>query len=171
MTGDPIPLPEFEEYLVWFSVDNAILPTHLGIPTSVSSLLAMLPFSGHHILFPCVWKKRWSSSPCPWKKRWSWGICHLPYLLSILAGCLHVFWLKYRPTIQVAPQTPQLKSSIMSFTSTHLKDLAVGNIIYTDVMINKADMADPTATSTTAKKFASTHQLTSPAYSEIHFLG
>jgi len=41
----------------------------------------------------------------------------------------------------------------MSFTSTPLKDLVVGNIIYVDVVINKADMADPSSKSTTAKKF------------------
>jgi hypothetical protein len=41
----------------------------------------------------------------------------------------------------------------MSFTSTPLKDLAVGDIIYADVLIDKADMADPNSKSTTAKKF------------------
>ncbi|KAF8886083.1 hypothetical protein CPB84DRAFT_1827144 [Gymnopilus junonius] len=40
----------------------------------------------------------------------------------------------------------------MTTTSTALKDLAVGNIIYADVTIDKADMADPSSTSTTAKK-------------------
>lgn len=41
----------------------------------------------------------------------------------------------------------------MSFISTPLKDLVVGDIIYVDVHIDKADMADPTSKSTTAKKF------------------
>lgn len=41
----------------------------------------------------------------------------------------------------------------MSFESTPLKDLAVGDIIYVDVAINRADMADPNSKSTTAKKF------------------
>lgn len=41
----------------------------------------------------------------------------------------------------------------MSFTSTPLKDLAIGDIIYADVLIDKADMADPNSKSTTAKKF------------------
>jgi hypothetical protein len=40
----------------------------------------------------------------------------------------------------------------MSFTSTPLKDLAVGDIIYANVHIDKADMADPNSKSTTAKK-------------------
>ena len=40
----------------------------------------------------------------------------------------------------------------MSFTSTPLKDLAIGDIIYVDVLIDKADMADPNSKSTTAKK-------------------
>jgi hypothetical protein len=40
----------------------------------------------------------------------------------------------------------------MSFISTPLKDLAVGDIIYVDVHIDKADMADPASKSTTAKK-------------------
>jgi hypothetical protein len=40
----------------------------------------------------------------------------------------------------------------MSFISTPLKDLAVGDIIYVDVHIDKADMADPNSKSTTAKK-------------------
>jgi len=39
-----------------------------------------------------------------------------------------------------------------SFTPTALKDLVVGNIIYVDVHIDVADMADPTSKSTTAKK-------------------
>jgi len=39
-----------------------------------------------------------------------------------------------------------------SFTSTPLKSLAVGDIIYVDVHIDKADMADPNSKSTTAKK-------------------
>ncbi|KAF8737183.1 hypothetical protein AX14_013311 [Amanita brunnescens Koide BX004] len=42
----------------------------------------------------------------------------------------------------------------MSQTSTPLKDLAVGDIIYVDVIIDKADMADPNSKSTTAKKIA-----------------
>jgi len=40
----------------------------------------------------------------------------------------------------------------MSFTSTALKDLVVGNIIYVDVIIDVADTADPNSKSTTAKK-------------------
>jgi hypothetical protein len=42
----------------------------------------------------------------------------------------------------------------MSFISTPHKDLAVGDIIYANVLIDKADMADPNSKSTTAKKFA-----------------
>lgn len=41
----------------------------------------------------------------------------------------------------------------MSATSVPLKDLAVGDIIYVNVLIDKADMADPASKSTTAKKF------------------
>jgi hypothetical protein len=44
----------------------------------------------------------------------------------------------------------------MSFTSTPLKSLAVGDIIYVDVHIDKADVADPNSKSTTAKKFVTT---------------
>ncbi|TFK42012.1 hypothetical protein BDQ12DRAFT_710341 [Crucibulum laeve] len=40
----------------------------------------------------------------------------------------------------------------MSFTSTALKNLVVGDIIYVDVHIDKADTADPNSKSTTAKK-------------------
>ncbi|KAI0299209.1 hypothetical protein BC826DRAFT_63381 [Russula brevipes] len=40
----------------------------------------------------------------------------------------------------------------MSKTSTPLKNLVVGDIIYADVHINKSDMADPNSKSTTAKK-------------------
>ena len=41
----------------------------------------------------------------------------------------------------------------MSKISTPLKDLVVGDIIYADVYIDKADQADPNSKSTTAKKF------------------
>jgi hypothetical protein len=41
----------------------------------------------------------------------------------------------------------------MSFTPTPLKDLAAGDIIYVNVVIDKADMADPNSKSTTANKF------------------
>jgi len=41
----------------------------------------------------------------------------------------------------------------MSKTSTALKDLAVGDVIYANVIIGLNDMADPTSTSGTAKKF------------------
>ena len=40
----------------------------------------------------------------------------------------------------------------MSITDSPLKDLKVGDIIYANVIINKADMVDQTATSGTAKK-------------------
>ena len=41
----------------------------------------------------------------------------------------------------------------MSFTPTPLKDLAAGDIIYVNVVIDKADMADPNSKSTTTNKF------------------
>lgn len=37
-------------------------------------------------------------------------------------------------------------------SSVPLADLSVGDIIYTKVIINQDDMADPTSKSTTAKK-------------------
>jgi len=40
----------------------------------------------------------------------------------------------------------------MSFTPTPLEDLAAGDIIYVNVVIDKADMADPNSKSTTANK-------------------
>ena len=54
----------------------------------------------------------------------------------------------------------------MSQTSTPLKDLAVGDIIYVDVIIDKADMADPNSKSTTAKKYVNSSLQLMPSYSQ-----
>ena len=60
-------------------------------------------------------------------------------------------WLHGLACIQVAVILP-LPTAPMSKTPTQLKDLAVGDLILTDIVINIADVADPKSkTGTTAK--------------------